>query len=245
MRAHPPLPRVSLVGRAPQPLSVRAATRQFCTHSGHSLWYRLRCRHAGRGRWRLVVGVDLSPATVREAGRDHAGPGRSFVAANGVRLPFAAATFELIVSFETLEHISASDLFLAELRRVLRPDGVLLLSTPNRDYTETNGQVCVNPFHLREYSRMNSKTCFPGLSLASSCSASEFPSSTLSRRSILTMYGCDLRRCRDSASFGGKFKIGCPFRSRIVFTDCFSASRSIPTRSIISSLERVWRGPPF
>ena len=52
---------------------------------------------AGAG---LVVGVDLSPATVREAGRDHAGPGRSFVAANGVRLPFATATFELIVSFE-------------------------------------------------------------------------------------------------------------------------------------------------
>lgn len=98
-----------------------------------------------------VVGVDLDPETVGTAHRLYNGPKRSFSVADGTRLPFSDGTFNLITSFETLEHVPEAEAFLAELHRVLTPDGLLVLSTPNRSYTEMNGQKCDNPFHVREY----------------------------------------------------------------------------------------------
>src|SRR4051794_18541232 len=55
---------------------------------------------------RSVVGVDLAPDALREAERDYSGRGRYFLLADGTRLPCADASFDLITSFETLEHIS-------------------------------------------------------------------------------------------------------------------------------------------
>jgi SAM-dependent methyltransferase len=60
------------------------------------------------------------------------------------------ASFDAVVSFETVEHISDDRAFLTEVRRVLRPGGLLLLSTPNKDVTSPDGPPA-NPFHVREY----------------------------------------------------------------------------------------------
>jgi SAM-dependent methyltransferase len=98
-----------------------------------------------------VTGVDLDIATVAAARKEYGGTHRSFLVADGTCLPFATASFDVVTSFETLEHISTSEAFLAELRRVLTPDGLLVLSTPNRDYTEMNGNTCTNPHHVQEY----------------------------------------------------------------------------------------------
>lgn len=46
-------------------------------------------------------------------------------------LPFADATFDIIVSFEVLEHLRDPFLYLSEISRVLKRRGMLLLSTPN------------------------------------------------------------------------------------------------------------------
>lgn len=91
-----------------------------------------------------VVGVDLDKEVIAEV-RAAAGPGTSFEVADLRQLPFGENEFDLIVSFETIEHVPDPDVVMDEFRRVLRPDGLLALSTPNRDvYTPGN------PFHLRE-----------------------------------------------------------------------------------------------
>lgn len=51
---------------------------------------------------------------------------------DGTALPFDAASFDAVVSFDVFEHIPDSDAHLAEVRRVLRPGGVYLLQTPNK-----------------------------------------------------------------------------------------------------------------
>ena len=66
-------------------------------------------------------------------------------------MPFAAATFDAITSFETLEHLEQRDRFLVELGRVLRPGGVCILSTPNANYTQPVDGRPRNPFHVHEY----------------------------------------------------------------------------------------------
>lgn len=53
------------------------------------------------------------------------------VAAEGDRLPFDDASFDLVLSFDVFEHIPDSDRHLAEVRRVLRDGGHYLLQTPN------------------------------------------------------------------------------------------------------------------
>ncbi|MBI3933728.1 MAG: methyltransferase domain-containing protein [Acidobacteria bacterium] len=98
-----------------------------------------------------VIGTDIAQEAMDYARRHYSSPNLIFTQADCFSLPFGAAQFALIVAFEIIEHIGDGVGFLKELRRVLAPDGLLLISTPNRlYYTEDRGEV--NPFHEREYS---------------------------------------------------------------------------------------------
>jgi SAM-dependent methyltransferase len=90
-----------------------------------------------------AVGVDVDAGAVEHA---RARYGREFHQADVVDLPFEDGAFDLVVSFETIEHVPDPAGALAEFRRVLAPDGVLVASTPNaREY------LVDNEFHVREF----------------------------------------------------------------------------------------------
>lgn len=67
-------------------------------------------------------------------------------------LPFGDAVFDVIVSIETIEHFSDHEQFLAECRRVLRDDGLLICSTVNRETFSPGSKKPWFPGHLRELS---------------------------------------------------------------------------------------------
>src|SRR5262249_28330187 len=72
-----------------------------------------------------------------------------FLQADASRLPFRPAAFDVVVSFETLEHFKNHEGFVHMIRQVLAPGGLLLISTPNANvYNRTVGTN--NPFHMRE-----------------------------------------------------------------------------------------------
>jgi SAM-dependent methyltransferase len=98
----------------------------------------------------VVHGCDLAADAVLEAHRKHAGARARFWIASGTQLPVRDAHFDAVVSFETVEHVADDEGFLAELWRVLRPGGSLVLSTPNALVSSPSGCV-TNPFHVREY----------------------------------------------------------------------------------------------
>jgi SAM-dependent methyltransferase len=91
---------------------------------------------------RSVVGVDIDPEAVDAARAKY---GLDFRVADVAELPFADASFDLVTSFETIEHLSDAPRAVAELRRVLAEAGVLVISTPNVDE-----YLVDNPFHERE-----------------------------------------------------------------------------------------------
>lgn len=101
-------------------------------------------------RARTVVGLDADLAALRKAPLS-AERGSDVVAADCGRLPFADRTFGAITSFETLEHLEDRRTFVAELRRVLSPDGLLILSTPNANITQPIDGTPRNPYHVHEY----------------------------------------------------------------------------------------------
>jgi len=116
---------------------------------------------------RFVAGVEAAPEAVGQACRRSAAPGPHFVRADAASLPFMDASFDVVVSFETVEHLPDAHGLLAECRRILRGDGCLYLSTPNRTVTRW---LPPNPFHVREFTdveivqlarqHFSSVTCF-------------------------------------------------------------------------------------
>jgi SAM-dependent methyltransferase len=99
-----------------------------------------------------VVGVDASAEAVEHARRNFSRAGVHFLPAVCESLPFADGSFDLAVAFEVIEHLERWQDFLAEARRVLRPAGLLLVSTPNKAYyAEARGAAGANPYHVREF----------------------------------------------------------------------------------------------
>ena len=100
-----------------------------------------------------VVGADVSQSAIDHARVTYASVANlEFRQADCSSLPFADASFDAVVSFETIEHISAQENFLDEVRRVLRPEGLFVLSSPNKlEYTDQRGFS--NEYHVRELYR--------------------------------------------------------------------------------------------
>ena len=92
------------------------------------------------------VGVDISPEAVEAASESHGErEGIEFVVGDVGQLPFADDSFDLVTCFETIEHVEAQERVVAELARVLRPGGLLVISSPNRSEYPPG-----NPFHVHE-----------------------------------------------------------------------------------------------
>jgi SAM-dependent methyltransferase len=89
-----------------------------------------------------AIGMDLDYAPLRGGWRQ--------VQADATRLPLADASVDVIASFETIEHVPDARALVLELRRVLRPGGVLVLSTPNREFGPPERHTG-NPFHVQEF----------------------------------------------------------------------------------------------
>jgi SAM-dependent methyltransferase len=91
---------------------------------------------------RRVVGVDYSAETAIDAERTLGGDHLRFGAMDGARLGFAGSSFDYVCSSHIIEHFVAPEAHVAEISRVLAPDGSAFVITPNRpaDFE--------NPFHV-------------------------------------------------------------------------------------------------
>ncbi|MCS7071715.1 MAG: class I SAM-dependent methyltransferase, partial [Anaerolinea sp.] len=78
-----------------------------------------------------VIGVDVDAAAIAYARRRYGDSDRvQFMQGDALNLPFSDRTFDVICSFETIEHVPDAHRFLSEVRRLLAPGGVFIVSTP-------------------------------------------------------------------------------------------------------------------
>ena len=102
------------------------------------------------GRARSVVGVDISHEAVAHASSQYRSIGNlQYIQGSAAAIPLADDSVDMVVSFETIEHLNEQEEMMAEIRRVLRPDGIMVMSSPNKEvYSDQAGYH--NDFHVKE-----------------------------------------------------------------------------------------------
>ena len=102
-----------------------------------------------------IVGIDISTDAVEYARSKFRADNLEFTAIAPVEqqpLPFADQSFDVVLSFQVIEHVPDVDRYLAEIGRVLRPGGIFVVATPDRSSRLLPMQKPWNMFHLHEYS---------------------------------------------------------------------------------------------
>ena len=97
---------------------------------------------------RQVIGLDYDEATVTHVRARY--PRVDMRHGNLAELPLPDGSVDVVVNFQVIEHLWDQPQFVAECARVLRPAGVLLMSTPNRVTFSPGRDTPINPFHTRE-----------------------------------------------------------------------------------------------
>ena len=95
-----------------------------------------------------VIAADIDKKTLSQAAKSYFHQNIKYLNCGAEKIALGDKTIDLAVSLETIEHLPNQDLFLTELRRVLKNDGLAIISTPNREVSQNK-----NPFHVKELNK--------------------------------------------------------------------------------------------
>jgi SAM-dependent methyltransferase len=116
---------------------------------------------------RRVIGLDYDESAVAHVRARY--PRVEMHQGNLASLPLPEGAVDVVVNFQVIEHLWDQAQFVAECQRVLRPGGLLLMSTPNRITFSPGRDTPINPFHTRELNaaELTELLCSAGLSVES------------------------------------------------------------------------------
>lgn len=103
---------------------------------------------------RGVIGIDISIETINFASIKYKTKDLEFKVGDIQNIDFPANYFDVVTCFETIEHVNSQEKVFKELQRVLKPRGLLIISSPNRTVTSPYKSINDspdNPFHTKEY----------------------------------------------------------------------------------------------
>lgn len=104
---------------------------------------------------RSVIGVDLSKSTIKEAKSKYKNKESipiQFVHSDAIAyLKQSKQKFDVLVTYETIEHIKEFEMFLTLAKTCLKPGGLLMISTPNKKFSDLLAGDTFNPYHVREF----------------------------------------------------------------------------------------------
>ncbi len=102
---------------------------------------------------RSVLAIDNDVDAIEFASQNYHGDNLEFRVMDVTKLILEPNSFDVVISFEVIEHLRDVKDYLEGVKNILKPSGLFVLSTPNKEYTiktYTSGRS-INPFHVREY----------------------------------------------------------------------------------------------
>ena len=112
-----------------------------------------------------ITAVELDADIVEQARQKYNLPNVKFELYDGVTLNYDANSFDMVISYQVIEHVEDVSQYLNNIKQMLKPEGLLLITTPSRTYRLTPEQKPWNKYHLREYNSVtleaDSKSVFP------------------------------------------------------------------------------------
>ena len=96
-----------------------------------------------------VFGVDIDEASIEAAKAKYKSENLAFKLGQADLIPLGENSVDVVISFETLEHHDKHEEMMKEIKRVLRADGIVIISTPVKRYFSGENKS-KNPFHLKE-----------------------------------------------------------------------------------------------
>lgn len=128
----------------------------------------------------FAYGVDIDADAIARARTKYVRPNLEFREGRADAIPLEDHSVDVLISFETLEHHDKHQEMMLEVRRVLKPGGLMLISTPDKKYYTDQRKSFKNEFHVKElykeefrtlvsahfaHSQMLSQTYINGISL--------------------------------------------------------------------------------
>lgn len=93
-----------------------------------------------------VIGVDINEEAILYANLHYQSKNITYLQSDVTKIKSSPNSADVITSFETIEHVANDKTFIKEVRRLLKPNGTFIMSTPNIEFS-----VGANPYHVREY----------------------------------------------------------------------------------------------
>lgn len=107
-----------------------------------------------------VFGGDISEAAIKYAKKNYSRPGLNFLIMNAENIPLEDNSIEVVVSFETIEHLPNYEKFLSEVKRVLKKGGTFICSSPNKLVNSPFTKKPLNKYHFKEFKLKELKKIF-------------------------------------------------------------------------------------
>lgn len=104
-----------------------------------------------------VLGIDVDIHSINYAQKKYQNTELSFQHYNGEKINCEPHSFDMVISFQVMEHVKDVNNYLGNIKQMLKPDGIYIITTPSRTYRLSPGQKPNNPFHLREYDSVSLK----------------------------------------------------------------------------------------
>lgn len=98
-----------------------------------------------------IIGLDVDQDMIAYALKKYGSENCFFKLYDGIKIPYQDNTFDAVVSLQVIEHIQDDSNYISEIHRVLKNNGIFILTTPNKTLRLKPNQRPWNRFHVREY----------------------------------------------------------------------------------------------
>lgn len=116
---------------------------------------------------KIIYALDLNADSIKQCQKNYLSPRIIFKVEDLNHPEFRDQTFDLITAFEVIEHLPKYRQLIREFHRILKPGGLVIVSTPNKSVYSPNSQKPFYPFHVKEFTLAEFKNLFSAFEIKS------------------------------------------------------------------------------